>query len=226
MVSLTIDGKTVSVARGTTILEAARQLGITIPTLCWLQKVSPTGACRICAVEVEGVDRTMTACNTVVKDGIVVTTQSERLFTIRKQIVELLLVNHPLDCPVCDAGGECELQDITYAFGVNRPSFAAENVNPDTIDGWPLIQQVPSRCVLCEKCVKVCHETVGAQALLVNDRGDRAFIDKRLENCEYCGNCVQVCPTGTMISKTFKFKARAWELQKTTSTPSRTRSVG
>ena len=217
MVSLTIDGKTVSVARGTTILEAARQLGITIPTLCWLQKVSPTGACRICAVEVEGVDRTMTACNTVVKDGIVVTTQSERLFTIRKQIVELLLVNHPLDCPVCDAGGECELQDITYAFGVNRPSFAAENVNPDTIDGWPLIQQVPSRCVLCEKCVKVCHETVGAQALLVNDRGDRAFIDKRLENCEYCGNCVQVCPTGTMISKTFKFKARPWELQKTAS---------
>src|SRR6056297_3245490 len=123
MVSLTIDGKTVSVPAATTILEAARKLDIAIPTLCWLQKVSPTGACRICAVEVEGVDRPMTACNTPVKDGIVVTTQSHNLAVIRKQIVELLLVNHPLDCPVCDAGGECGLQDICYDLDVDRQHF-------------------------------------------------------------------------------------------------------
>ncbi len=214
MVSLTIDGKSVSVPKDTTILEAALQLDIHIPTLCWLQKVSPTGACRICAVEIEGVDRPMTACNTPVKERIKVATQSEKLTQIRKQIMELILVNHPLDCPVCDAGGECDLQNTCYELGVNRQSFQAEDVNPETIDRWPLIQQVPSRCVMCEKCVKVCHEVVGANSLLINDKGDKAFIDKDLEKCIFCGNCVSVCPTGTMISKPFKFKARPWALRK------------
>ena len=214
MVNLTIDGKSVSVPKGTTILEAARQVDIHIPTLCWLEKVSTTGACRICAVEIEGVDRPMTACNTPVKEGINVTTQSEKLQKSRRQIMELILVNHPLDCPVCDAGGECDLQNVCYELDVVRQEFQADDVNPETIDHWPLIQQVPSRCILCEKCVKVCHELIGADALFVNDKGDKAFIDKKLENCTYCGNCVAVCPTGTMISKPFKFKARPWTLKK------------
>ncbi len=217
MVNLTIDGKSTSVPKGSTILEAARQLNIHIPTLCWLKKISTTGACRICAVEIAGVDRPMTACNTPVKEGIVVTTQSEALTKARKQIMELILLNHPLDCPVCDAGGECDLQDTCFELGVNRQHFKSEDVNPPTIDRWPLIQQVPSRCIMCEKCVKVCHELMGADALFVNDKGDRAYIDKRVENCIYCGNCVAVCPTGTMISKPFKFKARPWELRKTRS---------
>lgn len=217
MVNLTIDGKSTKVPQGTTILEAARLLDIHIPTLCWLKKISTTGACRICAVEVEGVERPMTACNTPVKEGISVTTQSEALTQARKQIMQLILLNHPLDCPVCDAGGECDLQDTCFELEVNRQQFKAEDVNPPTINGWPLIQQVPSRCVMCEKCVKVCHELIGADALFVNDKGDRAFIDKRLDNCIYCGNCVAVCPTGTMISKPFKFKARPWELRKTRS---------
>lgn len=217
MVNLTIDGKSASVPKGTTILEAAQQLDIHIPTLCWLKKISTTGACRICAVEIEGVERPMTACNTPVKEGISVTTQSDALTKARKQIMELILLNHPLDCPVCDAGGECHLQDTCYELGVNRQEFTAEDVNPDTIDRWPLIQQVPSRCILCEKCTKVCHEIVGADSLYVNDKGDRAYIDKRVEKCIYCGNCVAVCPTGTMISKPFKFKARPWELRKTPS---------
>lgn len=218
MVTLTIDGKTTSVPAGTTILEAARQVGITIPTLCWLEKVSPTGACRICVVEVEGVAKPQTACNTPVKEGIVVTTRTEKLRAIRKQVVELLLVNHPLDCPVCDAGGECQLQDICYEFDVAVQPFEAEDVNHPTIDEWPLIQQVPNRCVLCEKCVKVCHEVIGSQSLFLNETGDRAFIDKHLELCEYCGSCVSVCPVGTMISKPFKFKARPWELTRVPST--------
>ncbi|WP_305046815.1 molybdopterin-dependent oxidoreductase [Geoalkalibacter sp.] len=217
MVSVTIDGRTVSVPKGSTILEAARQLGIAIPTLCWLEKVSPTGACRICVVEVQGVARPMTACNTPVKDGIVVTTQSEQITTIRRQVMELMLVNHPLDCPVCDAGGECDLQDSCYALNVTKQPFRAEDVNPGPIDKWPLIQQVPSRCILCEKCVKVCHEVVGSSSLFINDKGDRSYIDKHLELCEFCGNCVSVCPTGTMISKLFKFRARPWELRKTRS---------
>ncbi len=214
MINLTIDGRAVQVPAGTTILDAARQLDIHIPTLCWLEKVSTTGACRICAVEIAGVDRPMTSCNTPVKEGIVVTTSSEKLLRLRKQIMELILVNHPLDCPVCDAGGECELQDTCYELDVVRQEFRAEDVNPAPIDHWPLIQQVPSRCVLCERCVKVCHEVIGADALFVSSKGDRAFIDKKVENCTYCGNCVSVCPTGTMISKPFKFKARSWALNK------------
>jgi len=217
MVNLQIDGKSVQIETGATLLAAAEKVGIKIPTLCFLKKVSPTGACRICVVDIAGVDKPMAACHTVATDGMVVTTQTPELNKVRKQIVELLLVNHPLDCPVCDAGGECELQDVCYNFDVDKQPFEAEDVNPETIDRWPLIQQVPSRCILCEKCVKVCHETVGSSALFINDKGDKAFIDKHLELCEFCGNCVQVCPTGTMISKTFKFKARPWELTRTES---------
>lgn len=217
MINLKIDGKDVQIAPGATILDAAEKVGIKIPTLCYLKKVSPTGACRICAVEIEGADKTMTACNTRAVDGMVVTTQSEKLTVIRRQVIELLLVNHPLDCPVCDAGGECDLQDICYSQDVVRQPFEADDVNADTIDHWPLIQQVPNRCIMCEKCVKTCHETIGASALFVSEKGDRAFIDKDLDKCEFCGNCVQVCPTGTMISKPFKFKARPWELRKTAS---------
>ena len=215
MINLKIDGKDVQIAPGATILDAAESVGIKIPTLCYLKKISTTGACRVCAVEVAGADKTMTACNTLAIDGMEVTTQSEKLAKIRRQIVELLLVNHPLDCPVCDAGGECDLQDICYAQDVTRQPFEAEDVNAETIDKWPLIQQVPNRCIMCEKCVKVCHELIGSSALFINKKGDRAFIDKDLEKCEFCGNCVQVCPTGTMISKPFKFKARPWELRKT-----------
>ncbi|MDH3868853.1 MAG: 2Fe-2S iron-sulfur cluster-binding protein, partial [Desulfuromonadales bacterium] len=217
MINLKIDGKEVQIAPGATILDAAETLGIKIPTLCYLKKVSPTGACRVCAVEVEGADKTMTACNTRVVEGMVVTTQSEKLSKIRRELVELLLVNHPLDCPVCDAGGECDLQDICYSQDVVRQPFGADDVNAETIDHWPLIQQVPNRCIMCEKCVKTCHETIGSSALFVNEKGDKAFVDKDLDKCDFCGNCVQVCPTGTMISKPFKFKARPWELRKTQS---------
>jgi formate dehydrogenase alpha subunit len=217
MINLKIDGKQVQIEKGATILAAAELAGAHIPTLCYLKKVSPTGACRICVVEIEGSATPMTACNTPATEGMVVTTQSEKLATIRRQIIELLLVNHPLDCPVCDAGGECELQNVCYDHDVDTQPFEAEDVNADVIDRWPLIQQVPNRCVMCEKCVKVCHETIGSSALFINECGDKAFIDKDLDLCEFCGNCVAVCPTGTMISKTFKFKARPWELTKVAS---------
>src|SRR5512136_2359111 len=137
MVSLTIDGKAVSVPVGATILDAARQLGIHIPTLCWLEKVSPTGACRVCVVDVEGVARPMTACNTPVKEGIVVTTSNEKLEAIRKQVMELMLVNHPLDCLICDAAGECDLQDTCYGFGVTKPEYQALLNRKQIRYDWP-----------------------------------------------------------------------------------------
>jgi formate dehydrogenase alpha subunit len=218
MITLKIDGQTVQIEKGATILAAAEKAGIRIPTLCYLKKISPTGACRICVVDVKGAEKPMASCHTPAEEGMEVTTASPRLAKIRKQVVELLLVNHPLDCPVCDAAGECELQNICYEHDVTAQPFAAEDVNAATITEWPLIEQVPNRCVMCEKCVKVCHEVIGADALSVNLKGDRAFIDKNLAKCEFCGNCVQVCPTGTMISKPFKFQARPWELTKVAST--------
>ena len=139
MINLKIDGKQVQIEKGSMILAAAELAGAHIPTLCYLKKISPTGACRICVVEIEGSDTPMTACNTPATEAMVVTTQSEKLATIRKQIIELLLVNHPLDCPVCDAGGECELQNICYNHDVDRQPFEAEDVNADVIDRWPLI---------------------------------------------------------------------------------------
>lgn len=220
MVKLTIDGKNVTVAAGATILEAAATVGIKIPTLCWLQKVSPTGACRVCAVEVEGVERPMTACNTPVKEGIKVTTQSEKLTEIRRKLLELLLVNHPLDCPVCDAGGECDLQDSCYGLGATRQEYSAVLEKRPIRYDWKLLESDPNRCILCEKCVKVDHEVVGADAIEVVNRGEATIIDTHDGaplNCEFCGNCIAACPTGTLISKPFKFRGRPWSFNTTKS---------
>ena len=220
MVSLTIDGKSVQVEVGSTILEAAATVGIKIPTLCWLQKVSPTGACRICAVEVEGVDRTMTACNTPVKEGIRVTTSSPALETMRRKIMELMLVNHPLDCPVCDAGGECDLQDSCYGLNVTKQPFSALLERRPIRYDWRLLESDPNRCILCEKCVKVDHEVVGCDAIAVVNKGEATIIDTidgLPLDCEFCGNCIAACPTGTLISKPFKFKGRPWDFAKTPS---------
>ncbi len=220
MVTLTIDGRDVTVPTGTTILEAARQLGIAIPTLCWLQKVSPTGACRVCAVEVEGVDRTMTACNTPVKAGIKVTTQSDQLAKTRKKIMELMLVNHPLDCPVCDAAGECDLQDACYGLQVANQEYSAVLERRPIRYDWKLLESDPNRCILCEKCVKVDHEIVGCDAIAVVNKGEATIIDtvdgKPLD-CDFCGNCIAACPTGTLISKPFKFRGRPWTFNQTKS---------
>ena len=220
MVSLTIDGKSVQVELGSTILEAAATVGIKIPTLCWLQKVSPTGACRVCAVEVEGVDRTMTACNTPVKEGISVTTNSPALQVMRRKVMELMLVNHPLDCPVCDAGGECDLQDACYGLNATRQEFSALLERRPIRYDWPLIESDPNRCILCEKCVKVDHEVVGCDAIAVVNKGEATIIDTidgKPLNCEFCGNCIAACPTGTLISKPFKFKGRPWAFAKVAS---------
>jgi len=217
MVSLTIDGKSVQVEVGTTILEAAATVGINIPTLCWLQKVSPTGACRVCAVEVEGVDRTMTACNTPVKEGIKVTTDTPALKEMRRKVMELMLVNHPLDCPVCDAGGECGLQDACYEHQAVKQGYSALLERRAIRYDWPLLESDPNRCILCEKCVKVDHEVVGCDAIAVVNKGEATIIDTvdgKPLNCEFCGNCVAVCPTGTLITKPFKFKGRPWTFAK------------
>ncbi|MDD2852443.1 MAG: molybdopterin-dependent oxidoreductase [Desulfuromonadaceae bacterium] len=218
--TLTIDGAQVTVPVGATILEAAAELGIKIPTLCWLKKVSTTGACRVCVVKVEGVERFMTACNTPVKDGITVTTTSPELESARKKTLELMLVNHPLDCPICDAAGECDLQDTCYGLHVDKNKYGAELERMPIRYDWKLLESDPNRCILCEKCVKVCREVVGREAIEIVDRGDRTIIDTITGeplDCDFCGNCINACPTGTLISKPFKFRGRPWTFEVTKS---------
>jgi formate dehydrogenase alpha subunit len=218
--TLTIDGKQVTVPVGVTILEAAAELGIKIPTLCWLKKVSTTGACRICVVKVEGVERFMTACNTPVKDAIVVSTTSPELEATRKKTLELMLVNHPLDCPICDAAGECDLQDSCFSLKVDKNKYAAELERLPIRYDWKLLESDPNRCILCEKCVKVCREVVGREAIEIIDRGDCTIIDTLTReplDCDFCGNCINACPTGTLISKPFKFRGRPWTFDVTRS---------
>ena len=144
MITLKIDGQTAQIEKGATILAAAEKCGIRIPTLCFLKKISPTGACRICVVDVKGAETPMASCHTPAEEGMEVTTASPRLAKIRQQVVELLLVNHPLDCPVCDAAGECELQNTCYEHDVTVQPFVAEDVNHPTITEWPLISSTPS----------------------------------------------------------------------------------
>jgi formate dehydrogenase alpha subunit len=220
MVNLKIDGQDVQIEAGATIIVAAEKLGIKIPTMCYLKKLSTTGACRVCLVEVEGVGAPVTACNTVATEGIVVTTQSEQLEKMRKDMIRLMLVNHPLDCPVCDAAGECDLQDICFDHHILDQPYTAEDVAMPKVTDWPLIENVPSRCVLCEKCVKVGHELTGIGDFCVTELGDRAYIGRKGDNeiDPYIeGNAVEVCPVGAMISKPFKHSSRTWMLDKVAS---------
>jgi len=162
----------------------------------------------------------MTACNTPVKEGIKVVTQSERLTAIRRKVMELMLVNHPLDCPVCDAGGECDLQDACYGLDVVKQEYSALLEKRAIRYDWPLIESDPNRCILCEKCVKVDHEIVGCDAITLVNRGEATIVDTldgKPLNCEFCGNCIAACPTGTLISKPFKFAGRPWALNVTKS---------
>ncbi|MDD2557983.1 MAG: molybdopterin-dependent oxidoreductase [Desulfuromonadaceae bacterium] len=218
MIRLTIDGQDVEIEAGLPIIAAAEKLGIKIPTMCYLKKVSTTGACRVCLVKVEGVDASVTACNTIAVDGIKVTTSTPEIERQRRDMIRLMLLNHPLDCTVCDAAGECDLQDICFDHHVLDQPFKAEDVAMPKIRNWPLIENVPARCILCEKCVKVGHELTGIGDFYVNEFGDKAYIERHEgQNTidPYIeGNAVAVCPVGAMISKPYRHKARCWTLDK------------
>jgi NADH-quinone oxidoreductase chain G len=217
MVNLTIDGKQVTVSKTATIYEAAKDNGIYIPILCYAKKLMPYGACRFCLVQVEQMKgRLIPACTTPVSEGMVVTTTSEEIVKVRKTVMEFLLVNHVLDCPVCDKGGECDLQDLAYEFGSTTNRFEGEKFDLPTDEINPLIERNMNRCVLCGRCVRVCDEVVGYGSYSFINRGFETKIatayDRGL-NCEFCGQCVSLCPVGAILPRPFKFKARPWQLK-------------
>ncbi len=214
MLKLTIDGKEVVGRPEQTILEVARENGIYIPTLCYHEKLSLIKSCRICLVEVEGAEMPMASCATPIFEGMVVHTKTERVEGMRREALRLLLVNHPLDCPVCDAGGECLLQNRTYEFGIDRQDFFTEKVERPIFEyGTPLIRQWPERCVMCLRCVHACIDIPGSDVLDVVDNGYSSQIKAvRKENCISCGECLHVCPVGALTENLSKIKGRVWQL--------------
>jgi len=217
MVNLTIDGKQVTVSKTATIYEAAKEIGIDIPVLCYAKKLLPYGACRFCLVQIEQMKgRLIPACTTPVSEGMVVTTTSDEIVKVRKTVMEFLLVNHVLDCPVCDKGGECDLQDLAYEFGSIKNRFEGEKFDLPTDEINPLIERNMNRCVLCGRCVRVCDEVVGYGSYSFINRGFETKIatayDRGL-SCEFCGQCVSLCPVGAILPRPFKFKARPWQIK-------------
>lgn len=219
---MVIDGMRVSVPKGTTILEAAKQAGTLIPHYCYHPGLPIAGVCRMCLVEVEGMPKLQISCQAQVAEGQNVRVSSDEARKARESVLEFLLINHPLDCPICDQAGECELQDYVFQEGRARTRYTpiyAKRFSPVENFGGDVLY-VPNRCILCTRCVRFMEDVAGDPILNVSERGDRAFIGihpaRELDH-PWAGNVVDLCPVGSLLSKDFLHKARAWELDKTAS---------
>ncbi|HXZ79035.1 MAG TPA: NADH-quinone oxidoreductase subunit NuoG [Terriglobales bacterium] len=214
-VNITVDGKKVTAPPGTLLIEACKSVGIEVPSFCYYPGLSLQGACRMCLVKVEKMPKLQTACTTVVTEGMTVVTDSDEVRQARKGMVELLLGNHPLDCPVCDAGGECELQDMTFSYGAAESKFIELKNHRDEQEWSPVVYFDRPRCILCYRCIRICGEGMDVWALGVQQRGVSSIIapnqGDHLE-CEECGMCIDICPVGALTSGAYRYKTRPWEM--------------
>ncbi len=222
LVNLTIEGMPVSVPKATLVIEAAKQAGVMIPHYCYHPGLPVAGVCRMCLVHIEKAPKLQIACATQVAEGMVVNVMKQEAREARRSVLEFLLINHPLDCPICDQAGECELQDYVFQEGRARTRYTptyAKRFNPVEDFGGDVLY-VPNRCILCTRCVRFMENVADEPILNVSERGDRAFIgihsERQLDH-PWAGNVVDLCPVGSLLSKDFLHKARAWELDKTAS---------
>lgn len=214
-VTLTIDDKQITVPVETLLIEAARQNGIRIPSFCYLKDLTLQAACRMCLVEIEKAPKLQVACTTVCTNGMVVRTASQAVIEARRAVLEFILTNHPLDCPVCDKGGECELQDMTFKYGLGVSRFIEEKEHQAEQQVSPIIFFDAPRCILCYRCVRICDEGMDVKALEPIGRGVKTIIGTGHDtlDCEDCGNCIDICPVGAITSNQYRYKTRPWELK-------------
>jgi len=221
MITLTIDSKDVSVPVGTTVLEAARELNITIPTLCHDPRLKPYGACRLCIVEIAGMAKPVTSCTTPATEGMVVTTQSEKLYRLRRTTVELLLSDHPNDCMTCIGTGDCTLQELAYSYGLRENRYKGEMRDHNRVDTNPFVTREQNKCIMCGLCVRVCEEVQGVGAIGYAERGFQSKVIPPFGHnldCEFCGQCVSVCPTGALSGRVWAGKPRVGNVTETETT--------
>ncbi|HVF48854.1 MAG TPA: molybdopterin-dependent oxidoreductase [Pyrinomonadaceae bacterium] len=220
LIKVTINGQQFEVEKGARLIDVCRENAFAIPSFCYYADLALQASCRMCLVRIEKMPKLQTSCTITCTDGMVVTTESEEIEKAQRGMVEFLLANHPLDCPVCDRGGECELQEMVFDWGQLEERFTErKNYFPEKFLS-PIVANDSQRCILCKRCTRVCDEWMGEDAIEAGGRGVNTVIGTYggWLNCSQCGNCIEVCPTGTLLDATYRHQTRPWELERTVST--------